>query len=458
MSELEGHRDGLQSELDRLVRRHAVPGAVVAMAVGDETITAAAGVANAGTGIETTDDTIFQLGSISKLFTTTLIAQLVDAGLVALDDPVRALLHEFRVADDTATLSITPRHLLSHTSGIEGDHFIDCGRNPDALWRYVSTLEDVGLVHPPDDLYSYCNAGFGVLGRLVEESTGDHFARALRKRLLKPLGLEMTMVLTEHAITHRVAAGHRQTLGEPAEVRGWTLGRFNTPMGGVLSTAPDLVEFARLHLRHGKTGGGKQLLGARIIADLQIPQVEQYDDAERGLGWVLEDWNGTKVIGHDGDTVGQRGFLRLFPDHDAAIAVLTNSPLGDLVALPVLASLAEQVLDVRAPDPPSVDDTLEVDPSRYTGIYERMHQRLAVAGSSDNGLEMTIIPDELFRSAGISEATLVLEPSRHDRFVTTSAVTGLPVLIGFVDPDEDEDGDSQPPYLMYGGRAHRRIS
>jgi CubicO group peptidase (beta-lactamase class C family) len=456
MSELEAHRDDLQSELDRLVRRHGVPGAVVAMSVGDEVITAASGVANVGTGIATTDDTIFQLGSISKLFTTTLVAQLVDAGLVALDDPVRALLHEFRVADDAGTLAITPRHLLSHTSGIEGDHFIDCGRNSDALWRYVSTLEDVGLVHPPDDLYSYCNAGFGVLGRLVEEITGDHFARALRKRLLKPLGLELTMVLTEHAITHRVAAGHRQVLGEEAEVQGWTLGRFNIPMGGVLGTAPDLVEFARLHLRHGKASSGKQLLGARMVSDLQTPQIDQYDDAERGLGWILEDWHGARVIGHDGDTVGQRAFLRVFPEHDAAIAVLTNSPLGDLVARPILATLAASVLEVEAPDPVEADDSIDIDPARYTGIFERMHQRLAVAGASDDGLEMTIIPDELFRSAGISEATLLLAPAGPDRFVTTAAVTGLPTLVCFVDPDEDEA--SAPPYLMYGGRAHRRIS
>lgn len=458
MAELEDRRADLQAELDRLIRRHHVPGAVVAVAVGDDAMEVASGLANVATGVDATTDTVFQIGSISKIFTATLIAQLVDAGLVALDDPVRALLHEFRVADDAATLSITARNLLSHTSGIEGDHFLDCGKNPDALWRYVSTLEEVGLVHPTDDLYSYCNSGYGVLGRLVEEITGDHFARALHKRLLKPLGLDETMVLAEHAIVHRVAAGHHQSPGEPATVRGWTLGRFNVPMGGILATAPDLVQFARLHLRHGKSAGGKQLLSARVIDDLQNPQVEQYDGAERGLGWCIEQWGDTRVVGHDGDTVGQRAFLRLFPDQDAVIVVLTNSPLGDLVARPIIASLSASLLDLSPPADPVADPEMSYDTTRYTGIYQRMHQRLAVAGSDDGALEMTIIPDELFRTAGLVEQTLVLEAVDSDRFVTTAPATGLPTLAAFVDPDENDDDHTVPPYLMYGGRAHHRIS
>ncbi len=231
MPALDAFRPDLQSVLEEATAAHQVPGAVVGVLRGDERIVEAIGLANTATGIETTPDTLFQIGAISKIYTATLVMQLVHAGLVELDEPVRGALQEFRVADDTATLTITPRHLLSHTSGIQGDHFLDCGRNPDALWRYVSTLEDIGQIHAPDDMYSYCNAGYGVLGRLIEMATGDHYTRALQRRLLRPLELTHTLTLAEQAIVHRVAAGHHHD-GDEVHVNPWTLARFNVPSAG----------------------------------------------------------------------------------------------------------------------------------------------------------------------------------------------------------------------------------
>ena len=81
--------------------------------------------ANVNTGVPVTPATLFQIGSITKVYTATLIMQAVSAGVIALDEPVRAQLQEFTVADPAATIEITPRHLLAHTSGIEGDHLID---------------------------------------------------------------------------------------------------------------------------------------------------------------------------------------------------------------------------------------------------------------------------------------------------------------------------------------------
>ena len=445
----------LQAHLDELAGRYKVPGAVCGISVGEDAIVTATGTANVGTGVDATPDTLFQIGSISKLYTTTLLAQMIDAGLIQLDEPVRGVLHEFRVADDSATLTITPRHLLSHTSGIEGDHFLDCGRNPDALWRFVSTLEEIGQLHPPDDLYSYCNAGFGVAGRLVEEVTGDHFTRALRRRLLKPVGLSRTLALAEHAIIHRVAAGHRQEPGGEPEVQPWTLSRFNTPIGGLLAPADDLLEFARLHLRKGKSADGRQILPGRAVSILQSPQVDQPDGNERGLGWVIYDWGDTVSIGHDGDTIGQRSYLRLLPGHDAAITILTNSFTGAPLARDLLRTVAGDLFDAEITPLPEVDPGLEVDTARYTDTYERLHQQISVTATG-TGLRMTLIPDEFFRAAGIDEVSLELAPAGGDRFRTVDPTTGVDVLACFVDPDDDEH--ERPGYLHYGGRAHRRIT
>lgn len=452
-------RATLQSTLDDALAEHGVPGATVGILRGDERVVVASGLGNVATGVDTTPETLFQIGSISKIYTATLVMQLVHAGLVELDEPVRGALQEFRVADDSATLTITPRHLLTHTSGIQGDHFIDCGRNPDALWRYVSTLEDVGQLHPPDDLFSYCNAGFGVLGRLVEEATGDHFARALHRRLLRPLALEHTVTLAEQAIIHRVAAGHHEVDGE-MRVSPWSLARFNIAIGGIIADAGDLLDFAALHLHGGKSAEGRQVVPGRAITEMREGQVETPGGGEWGLGWRILQWGDTDVVAHDGDTVGQRAFLRVIPDADAAIVVLTNSARGEHVAEPVFDLVAERLLSLTRPALPEalpVDD--RPDSARCGGIYERMHQRLAIAGGKDGTLRMTIIPDELFVMAGMTERTLTLEPVDANRFLTTDPDTGIRELVVMVDGDGDDDGDDErPAYVHFKRRAHARIA
>ncbi len=459
MPALDAYRPTLQSTLDEAIEAHRVPGAVVGVQRGDEQVILASGLANARTGIEATPDTLFQIGSISKIYTATLVMQLVHAGVVALDEPVRGALQEFRVADDTATLTITPRHLLSHTSGIQGDHFIDCGRNPDALWRYVSTLEELGQIHPPDELYSYCNAGFGVLGRLVEEATGDHFTRALQRRLLRPLALDHTVTLAEQAIIHRVAAGHRHEDGQ-VRVNPWSLARFNVAIGGVIADAADVLSFAAIHLHGGRSADGKQIIPARAVAEMQEGQAEVPGTTdERGLGWELTHWDDSEVLAHDGDTVGQRAFLRVIPDADAALVVLTNSPRGDHVAHTLFEQVGTDLLSRQPPSlPPILAPADRPDSSASSGIYERMHQRLAIAGGDDGTLRMTIIPDELFTLAGMRERTLTLEPVDDHRYVTTDPDTGVASLVVMIDGDDDDSEVPRPAYVHYGRRAHARIA
>lgn len=460
MPALDSLRSALQPALEESLATHGVPGAVVGVLQGDERLVVAAGCANVGTAVDTTPDTLFQIGSISKVYTATLVMQLVHAGLVELDEPVRGVLHEFRVRDDTATLTITPRQLLSHTSGIEGDHFLDCGRNPDALWRYVSTLEEVGQLHPPDDMFSYCNAGYGVLGRLVEEATGDHYARALQRRLLRPLALERTVTLAEQAIIHRVAAGHHHRDDGEAVVSPWTLSRFNVPIGGIIASADDVLTFAALHLRGGHSADQRQVLPGKAVTDMRAGEVDVPGTGDEwGLGWRVERWGGTVVVGHDGDTVGQRAFLRLVPDADVAMVVLTNSTRGSLVATDLLAVAAEATLGTSPPAPPKPLPAAEAPAAdRYVGAYERMHQRLELTAGPDGTLRMTIVPDELFVLAGMSERTLTLQPVDAERFVTTDPESGITHVVAMVPDDEDDDDTEPVRYVHFGRRAHARTS
>ncbi len=134
--------------------------------------------------------------------------QLVDEGLLDLDAPVAEVLPELQLADADVTKSVTMRHLLTHTSGIDGDVFTDTGRGDDCLEKYVALLADAEQNHPLGATWSYCNSGFALLGRVIEKLTGKTWDAAMRERLFTPLGLTHTVTLPEEAMLYRAAVGH----------------------------------------------------------------------------------------------------------------------------------------------------------------------------------------------------------------------------------------------------------
>src|SRR4051812_25970752 len=111
----------LQDQLATLLAEHEVPGAAVGVLLDGTVIDHAAGVLSKSTGVDTTADSVFQIGSITKVWTTTLVMQLVDEGKLDLDQPIRSYMPEFVIADEAAAAEITARQLLCHTAGFEGD-------------------------------------------------------------------------------------------------------------------------------------------------------------------------------------------------------------------------------------------------------------------------------------------------------------------------------------------------
>jgi CubicO group peptidase (beta-lactamase class C family) len=208
--------------LGELVEKHDVPGAVVGWLDGDEEHALAAGVLNLATGVAATSDSVFQIGSVTKVLTAMLVMQLLDDGRLSLDDPVRLHIPDLELIDESAAATVTVRQLLTHTSGIEGDHFEDFGRGADAYERLVGSLARVGQIHAPGAMYSYCNSGFVLLGHLVEKLRGCSWDDALRHSLARPLGLRRLSTLPEEAILQRVAAGHFAS--RSARPRQWRRG------------------------------------------------------------------------------------------------------------------------------------------------------------------------------------------------------------------------------------------
>jgi CubicO group peptidase (beta-lactamase class C family) len=466
-TDLGGYRQRLELTLREHAHAHGVPGAVVGVLLDDQIETAAYGIANTRTAVEVTPDTLFQIGSITKIYTATLLAQMAGAGVLPLDEPVRAQLQKFAVADPGATLEITPRHLLTHSSGIHGDHLIDTGWNPDALERYLATLPGVGQIHAPDEAYSFCNTGFAVAGRLIETATGENFDRALRHRLLRPIGVDATLTLPQHALLYRVAVGHTAHRdpadGLPTPVR-WPFTRSNGPMGGILAPARDVLAFARVHVAGGVAANRTEVLPAATVDDMMQPQMESAIPGEQqALAWTVERSGGAICLGQDADTFGQRAYLRVVPERRFACCLMANSPSGALLAQDMLPMIIGDVLDIPMPEPLARPPVALPDPNPFVGTYERLHQRIDVEATPQGGLSMAVHPSGMLVQLGRQAFTSGLEPldlgesgkpGANDMprglFRATMPDTGLGEPVVFSQLGDGSTG------LYLHGRLHRR--
>src|SRR5438477_2388437 len=305
------------------MREHPVPGVAVGIIAQGEETASGFGVTNVDHPLAVDGDTLFQIGSITKTVTATALMRLVEQGKVELDLPVRTYVPELRLRDATVAAKVTLRQLLTHVGGWFGDHFTDTGAGDDALARYVEQLADVEQLTPLGSVWSYSNSGFALAGRALEVVTGRTAEDALNELVLAPLGMTHSFFFARDAITYRVAAGHF-VFSEGAKVaRPWYVPRNVSSIGGIVSSARDMLRYARFHLGDGTAPGGERLLSADALRLMRMPQVARELDAQSGLSWRLTEAGGTRLFGHGGGTIGQLALLTLAPERDFALVVLT---------------------------------------------------------------------------------------------------------------------------------------
>ena len=444
MTTLDNAARWLDENFARLVAEHEVPGASVAVLAGGEIATGAGGVASLATRVDVDTDTVFQIGSITKIWTTTLVLQLVDDGLLDLDEPLLHYLPELVIDDQEAAKVITTRHLLTHTAGFEGDIFTDTGRGEDAIEKYVATLTELPQLFAPGETFSYNNTGFVVLGRLVEVLRGKPYDEVLVERLAKPLGLQRVSPSPYEAILHRAATGHVEGEdGATTAAPTWALARSNAPAGSMLAMTPtDLLGFVRMHLDGGTASDGTEVLSTDSVRAMQTRQVDlpvlSGMGNAWGLGWELFDTEQGVVVAHDGGTIGQAAFLRVVPEANVAIAMLTNG--GDVFGLfnDVVAKLLTDLTGVELPARPTPPaEPQEVDVTRFLGHYADTIYDIQVTQDGDGKLWLDREPKDIIAEIGGKPMRFELVHLRGDSFITVEPIQGIHVVFAFVGATHD---------------------
>ena len=355
--------ESLQADLQGAIKSHRIPGAALAVFHDGGRHEAYAGVENVAAPSAVNGNTLFQIGSISKAFTATLIVKLAEQGTVDLDAPVSTYLPELRIGGAKPLDDMTIRTLLDYSSGIEGQFFADFGSEADCIEKYVAACNKLRMIHKPGELRAYNSTSYCIAGRLIELVTGHYFNDALTTYLLEPIGIS-DYSFYESGIQPGLAIGHHwdsenNVVTPDKELR---LPYAMSPAGASLSlTANGLLDFALLHLFNGQTLNGEAYLGVTSISDMRTPSHRvPPNDSELLLAWAGMDTEGGRMTIASGRTIGQNAFVLFVPEQNFAMSILTNTAMGGQqlftdIAIPLFEAISGA--RVTLPQPPDMPDS-----------------------------------------------------------------------------------------------------
>jgi CubicO group peptidase (beta-lactamase class C family) len=418
-------KDDLQASLGERLAQFHVPGASVALYHSGELVTAAAGITNVSSGVKLTPSTLMHIGSITKVFTATLVMQLVDEAKIDLDEHVLCYLPDLRLRDRDALERITVKMLLNHTSGIDGEALPNYGHDEETIEKGIARFAELEQLFAPGTECSYSNAATVIAGYLVQRLSRRSWYELVRERIFKPLQMEHAATLPEEALLHRSSVGHFLDAATKKSVRTSVafLPLSFAPCGTTLMmSARDLVTFSRAHLGLGMAENGNRILSAHGAKAMQQMTVNNQGkgytcNLDMGMGWML--YKG--LLTHSGGGPGIVSALYTDPERDWTMAILTNSDYGSALINELAEPWLREISNVTPVGTDRVDlpsKTLSIDSHRYIGVYEDLWSRYRVSETA-TGLALSIQAKHAFYDSVTTQATpsIDLAPLGDDRFL-----------------------------------------
>jgi CubicO group peptidase (beta-lactamase class C family) len=267
-------------------------------------------------------DTVFEIGSITKVFTALLLSDMTGRGEIKLDDPISIYLPKSVKVPERNGRAITLLDLATHTSGLPRmpDNFAPkdpenpyadytVGQMYDFLSHYALT-RDIGAE------YEYSNIGAGLLGHILALKAGTNYEALVLQRICRPLGMTNTQIALSPDLKARLATGHNSA-GQP--VANWDIPALSGA-GALRSTANDLLKFLAANLNPPKSN-----LGAAMQLTHQARHRAGSPDMDIGLCWHISKRYGASLVWHNGGTGGYHSFVGFDPQKKRAVVVLANS-------------------------------------------------------------------------------------------------------------------------------------
>jgi len=316
-------------------------------------------------------DTVFEIGSNTKVFTSLLLAEMVQRGEVALTDPLGKYLPAEIKVPERGGRKITLLDLSTHTSGLPRDPPNLNPKDPtnpfaeysvEQLYEFLSTYQ---LTRDIGSLYEYSNVGVALLGHALTRRAGMDYESLVQARITSPLAMGSTRISLTSEMKTRIAVGHGYYKMSPVPNMDMAV---YAPAGALRSTANDLLTFLGANLGYTATP-----LANAIAAMLKVRRPIPHSPAETALAWGVVTLSGVEVISHNGGTIGTVSFIGFDPKARVGVVVLSNrgagvgvSDIGIHLLNPKLPLLSGNALK-----PPKERQEITVDPKLLDGFVGR---------------------------------------------------------------------------------------
>lgn len=362
------------------------------------------GYADKQANIKATSDTVYNAGSISKIFTSTAAMQLAEQGKLDIDQPLRKYLPEFSIKSRFGdTDKITPRNLMTHHSGLPCNWLQGMiVRHPRSFTDVVTAVKDEYTAYPTDYVFSYSNLGMALLGATVGRLGSTGFTDYMDTHLLSPLGM---------AHSEFASSTSSKSYDNGNEVEAFPMR--DLPASGLNSSVNDIAHFMQMVLADGQYNG-RQILKAESLHEMfrvQNANVPMDFDSQVGLGWMLngvEVQRGGTVASHGGLTMNFHSLMAVLPEHKLGVVVLSNSTTAQNVVSKITTEALKLALEAKlgitqpAKIARKVNDiplTL-ADVHTYEGYFDTLIGLIKVKGKVDDlhteimGQELALIPHD----------------------------------------------------------------
>ena len=323
--------------------------------------------------VPATAETVYRVGSVSKLFTDIGIMQLVEKGSVSLDAPVSKYLPDFHPSNRYGA-PITIRELTSHRAGLmreppRGNYFDSLSPS---LRTTVTSMNSTSLIYPPASHTKYSNAGIATVGYVLERVGREAFSSYLAKHVLAPLGMEESAFELTPSLKPRLAVGYMWTYdGRRFPAPGFQLGE--SPAGSLYTTVTDLCRFMSAMFSRGQGMRGR-VLYPKTLESMWIPQFAPAGTRTGyGIGFRVDTLDGLRTVDHGGAIYGFATQASMLPDEGLGVAVVTTLDATNAVTSRLATAALRAMLAVRQHRPIPAWVTTEpvtaADAERLAGRY-----------------------------------------------------------------------------------------
>lgn len=360
----------LETRWQDAMRELNVPGLSVAVVREDKLVYANGfGVRQVDPSKEFTADTICYIASSTKPFVAMAILQLVDAGKVDLDKPVKTYLPRFELPDADLANSITVRDLLCHRYGLSNG-IVTLAEAYTGEWDDDFYYDELARSTEARGSWSYSNLHYTLAGRIVQAVTGKTWQDYLRDEILEPLGMNRTT-----AYASRMYADDNVALGLVVKDGHWTnsdalkIDKTMHAAGGMGTTARDLAQWIRLNMSDGAIDGTRIVSEARLdemLTEHVQPKSRffQFGRERMGLSWYLGSYKDELLVHHFGGYIGYHAHVSFMPEHNVGVAVLANSDReGSMLIHQIAADVYNTLLNLPGDDflPRLVERTAKIE-------------------------------------------------------------------------------------------------